>query len=155
MEAYTIKNKNQLLYKNYTKDKIVETFQKIRHNSKYVSKLRSKLTIKSKKTFISDKILSLTRNRYNFIEDYFHKISTDIINQAVSNGVGTIIIGKNDGWKQEINLGKKNNQNFVQIPFENLIKKLKYKALAKGIKVIITEESYTNPSCYMRKCAHN
>ena len=112
--------------------------------NKYVSKLRSKLTIKGKKTFISDKILSLTRNRYNFIEDYFHKISTDIINLAVSNRVGTIIIGKNNGWKQEINLGKRNNQNFVQIPFESLISKLKYKAFAKGINVITTEESYTS-----------
>lgn len=125
--------------------------------NKYVSKLRSKITIKGKRTFISDKILSLTRNRYNFIEDYFHKISTDIINQAVSNGVGTIIIGKNDGWKQEINLGKRNNQNFVQIPFESLIKKLKYKAFAKGINVITTEESYTSKCSFFNNedmCKH-
>lgn len=112
--------------------------------NKYSSKLRSKLTVKGKEKYISHKILSLTRNRYNFIEDYFHKISKDIINQAVSNDVTTIIIGKNDGWKQEIKLGKRNNQNLVQIPFENLIKKLKYKAIEKGIKVITAEESYTS-----------
>ena len=112
--------------------------------NKYSSKLRSKLTIKGKEKYISHKILSLTRNRYNFIEDYFHKISKDIINQAVSNDVTTIVVGNNDLWKQEINLGKRNNQNFVQIPFENLISKLRYKALAKGIKVITTEESYTS-----------
>ena len=112
--------------------------------NKYSSKLRSKLTIKGKEKYISHKINSLTRNRYNFVEDCFHKISTDIINQAVSNDVTTIVVGNNDLWKQEINLGKKNNQNFVQIPFELLISKLKYKALAKGIKVITTEESYTS-----------
>ena len=112
--------------------------------NKYSSKLRSKLTIKGKEKYISHKINSLTRNRYNFVEDCFHKISTDIINQAVSNDVTTIVVGNNDLWKQEINLGKRNNQNFVQIPFENLIEKLKYKALAKGIKVITTEESYTS-----------
>ena len=112
--------------------------------NKYSSKLRSKLTIKGKERYISHKINSLTRNRYNFIEDCFHKISTDIINQAVSNNVTTIVVGNNDLWKQEINLGKRNNQNFVQIPFEILIKKLKYKAFAKGINVITTEESYTS-----------
>ena len=112
--------------------------------NKYKSDLQSKLTIKGKERYISNKINSLTRNRYNFVEDCFHKISTDIINQAVSNDVTTIVVDNNDLWKQEINLGKKNNQNFVQIPFENLIKKLKYKAFAKGIKVIITEESYTS-----------
>lgn len=112
--------------------------------NKYSSKLKSKLTIKGKEKYISHKILSLTRNRYNFVEDYFHKISKDIINQAVSNDVTTIIVGNNDLWKQEINLGKRNNQNFVQIPFERLISKLKYKALAKGIRVITTEESYTS-----------
>lgn len=112
--------------------------------NKYSSKLKSKLKIKGKEKYISNKILSLTRNRYNFVEDYFHKISKDIINQAVSNGVTTIIVGNNNLWKQEINLGKRNNQNFMQIPFEKLIFKLKYKALAKGIRVITTEESYTS-----------
>lgn len=110
--------------------------------SKYSSKL--KLTIRGKEKYISHKTLSLTRNHYNFVEDYLHKISKDIINQAVSNDVTTIIVGNNDLWKQEINLGKRNNQNFMQIPFERLISKLKYKALAKGIRVITTEESYTS-----------
>ena len=126
--------------------------------NKYSSKLRSKLTIKGKERYISHKILSLTKNRYNFAEDYFHKISKDIINQAVSNDVTTIVVGNNDLWKQEINLGKRNNQNFVQIPFENLIKKLKYKALAKGIRVITTEESYTSKCSFFDNedvCKHN
>ena len=64
--------------------------------NKYSSKLRSKLTIKGKDRYISHKINSLTRNRYNFVEDCFHKISTDIINLAVSNDVTTIVVGNND-----------------------------------------------------------
>ena len=125
--------------------------------NKYVSKLKSKITIKGKKRFISDKIHSLTRNRYNFINDYFHKISKDLINQAVSNNITTIIIGKNKNWKQEINLGKRNNQNFVQVPFENLISKLKYKAFAQGINVIETNESYTSKCSFFdneNMCKH-
>ena len=125
--------------------------------NKYSSNLRSKLTIKGKERYISHKINSLTRNRYNFVEDYFHRISTDIINLAVSNDVTTIVVGNNDLWKQEINLGKRNNQNFMQIPFEILIEKLKYKALAKGIKVITTEESYTSKCSFFDNedmCVH-
>lgn len=107
--------------------------------NKQVSKLKS-----LSKNVITEKICSIFRNRMNQINDCFHKYSSDLINQAVSNGFNTIIIGKNDNWKQEINLGTRNNQNFVFIPFNRLIDKIKYKASLKGIKVIETEESYTS-----------
>ena len=107
--------------------------------NKQVSKLKS-----LSKNAITEKICSVFRNRMNQINDCFHKYSTDLINQAVSNNFNTIIIGKNDNWKQEVNLGTRNNQNFVSIPFNNLISKIRYKASLKGIKVIETEESYTS-----------
>ena len=107
--------------------------------NKRVAKLKS-LT----KNEITEKICSTLRNRMNKVNDYLHLCSSDLINQAVSNGFNTIIIGKNDNWKQEVNLGRKNNQNFVSIPFNSLISKIKYKAELKGIKVIETEESYTS-----------
>jgi len=107
--------------------------------NKQVSKLKS-----LSKNIITEKICSIYRNRMNKINDYLHKCSSHLINQAVSNGFNTIIIGKNQSWKQEINLGTRNNQNFVQIPFNKLISKIKYKASLKGIKVIETEESYTS-----------
>ena len=80
----------------------------------------------------------------NRIDDYLHKVSKDLINQAVSNDVTSIVIGKNLNWKQEIKLGKVNNQNFVQIPFNKVINMIKYKANLKGIDVIEIEESYTS-----------
>lgn len=107
--------------------------------NKQVSKLKS-----LSKNIITEKICSIYRNRMNKINDYLHKCSSDLINQAVSNGFNTIIIGKNQSWKQEINLGTKNNQNFVQIPFNKLISKIRYKASLNGIRVIETEESYTS-----------
>ena len=107
--------------------------------NKQVSKLKS-----LSKNIITEKIYSIYRNRMNKINDYLHKCSSHLINQAVSNGFNTIIIGKNQSWKQEINLGTRNNQNFVQIPFNKLISKIRYKASLKGIKVIETEESYTS-----------
>ena len=96
------------------------------------------------KNVITEKICSVFRNRMNQVNDCFHKYSSDLINHAVFNGFNTIIIGKNDNWKQEVNLGTRNNQNFVSIPFDKLISKIKYKASLKGIKVIETEESYTS-----------
>ena len=107
--------------------------------NKQVSKLKS-----LSKNIITEKICSIYRHRMNQINDYLHKCSSDLINQAVSNGFNTIVIGKNKSWKQEVNLGTRNNQNFVSIPFNNLISKIRYKASLKGIEVIETEESYTS-----------
>ncbi|WP_293088213.1 transposase [Okeania sp. SIO3B5] len=72
-----------------------------------------------------------------------------IINHLIENQIGTLVIGNNPNWKQDINLGKKNNQNFVQIPFFKLIEQLKYKAKLVGIKVIINEESYTSKASFL------
>ena len=66
----------------------------------------------------------------------------------IDNRIGTVIIGHNDGWKQNINLKDRTNQNFVMIPFNKLIEQIQYKAEKYGIKVIIKEESYTS------KCDH-
>ena len=126
--------------------------------NKSVSELQSKLTKKGKEKYTSNKIYSITRNRYNKINDYFHKISTYLINQAVSNGITAIFIGLNKEWKQEIKLGKENNQKFVQIPFDDLISMITYKAKDKGIDVITTEESYTSKCSFFdneEMCHHD
>ncbi|GHO79254.1 hypothetical protein KSD_70250 [Ktedonobacter sp. SOSP1-85] len=63
--------------------------------------------------------------------------------------IGTLVIGKNDGWKQEINMGKRNNQQFVQIPFARFIDMLTYKAEMVGIGVILQEESHTSKCSFL------
>ena len=68
----------------------------------------------------------------------------------IENQIGILVIGNNHNWKQGINLGKKNNQNFVQIHFFKLIEQLKYKAKLVGITVIINEESYTSIASFFR-----
>ncbi|MGD1712209.1 IS200/IS605 family accessory protein TnpB-related protein [Hydrocoleum sp. CS-953] len=59
------------------------------------------------------------------------------------------MIGHNEEWKQKINLGKINNQNFVSVPYKKLIEMLSYQAKMVGIDVIITEESYTSASSFI------
>ena len=78
------------------------------------------------------------------INDLLHKISHFTVNFCLQNDLGTIVIGHNKGWKQEINLGKVNNQHFVSIPFNRLIEMIQYKAQAYGMEVIVREESYTS-----------
>jgi len=97
----------------------------------------------------SNQILRLTDKRNNKINDYLHKSSNFIIKYCLTNDIGKLIIGKNDGWKQNINLGKRNNQNFVQIPFNKLIHQLKYKGELVGIDVETTEESYTSKCSFI------
>ena len=93
----------------------------------------------------TSKYLKFLNNRRNlWIDDKIHKISRWIINFCINNNIGNIVIGLNKGWKQDINLGKKNNQKFVEIPFSKLIDKISYKGKLIGINVQTTEESYTS-----------
>ena len=105
--------------------------------------LQSELELKNKKK-TSKQLQNLTLKRNNKIKDYFHKASRYIVNQLVNQSINTLIIGKNDGWKQETNIGKKNNQNFVNIPHNMFVNQLKYKCQLEGINVIEQEESYTS-----------
>jgi putative transposase len=86
----------------------------------------------------------LTNKRNRRIDHYMHTASRRIIDLLVKEGIGVLCIGKNDGWKQEANMGKRNNQHFVQIPHALFIAMLTYKAELAGITVKITEESYTS-----------
>ena len=111
--------------------------------NKKKANLQSELELKNKKKS-SKQIQNLTLKRNNKIKDYFHKASRYIVNQLVNQSINTLIIGKNDGWKQETNLGVVNNQNFTQIPHQMFINQLKYKCELEGINVIEQEESYTS-----------
>ena len=79
-----------------------------------------------------------------FVKDMMHKVSTDIVRYCILHGVGTIVMGVNRGWKQEIDMGRANNQNFMGIPHDRLKKMIRYKAEREGIRVIEQEESYTS-----------
>jgi len=94
-----------------------------------------------------EKGLFMKRNRK--IKDIMHKLSKAIVQYAKSRNIDTIIIGHNNGWKQNTDTGKKNNQNFVQIPFNTLISQIKYKAEEIGINVIIKNESHTSKCSFL------
>ena len=112
--------------------------------NQWYNKIRAKLM-----GFVGDKGTSnrlkwLNNYRNFWIEDKIHKISRYIVNFCKENNIGSIVIGLNKGWKQDINLGKRINQKFVEIPFSKLIDKITYKGKLIGINVQTTEESYTS-----------
>ena len=112
------------------------------------AKLRSELPYNIK---LSKRLKQLSLKRANKIDYEMHKISTHIINEAVKNNISKIIIGNNVGWKNEINIGRRNNQNFVNIPHTKLFNQLLHKGLLNGIEVIFTEESYTSKASFFDK----
>jgi len=105
------------------------------------AKLQSKL---KKGVFNSHKIRILTEKRNNQVDTYLHVASRTVVDWLVKNNIGTLIIGKNSQWKSGINIGKRNNQNFVQIPHARLIELVKYKFEPENGIVVVNEESYTS-----------
>ena len=92
---------------------------------------------------------SRSKKRYFRIENYFHHVSKMIVENCVKHGIGTIIIGRNQGWKQEVKMRKIQKQNFQGIPFFLLLNKINYKAAMEGITVLFTEEAYTSKASYL------
>lgn len=97
----------------------------------------------------SHRIERLTDTRNRRVDQMLHTQSRRIVDLLIKEQIGTLAIGKNDGWKQEINIGQRNNQNFVSIPHARFIDMLTYKAQLVGIQVVITEESYTSKCSFL------
>lgn len=119
------------------------------YNKKIAKNLSGQTIGTTNKTISSKALNRLYRNRKLFMEDVMHKISKKIIEWCISKDVSTIVIGSNKFWKQNINIGKVNNQTFTQIPFSLLIGYIENKANKVGIKVIRTEESYTSKASFL------
>ena len=117
--------------------------------NKEIANLKSKLIVHG--LYTSPLLQSVYSKRTRRITDMLHKVTTQLVNHLDSYNIDTIIFGHNIGQKQDINLGKVTNQNFVQIPFTQLIAQLQYKCQLKGIRFIVTEESHTSKCSFLDK----
>lgn len=97
----------------------------------------------------SKRLLHMNNKRNNYMETYMHKASRYIIDWCIENNIGTIVIGKNIDWKQNVNMGKVQNQHFVQIPHAKFISMIEYKAENVGITTKLIEESYTSGTSFI------
>lgn len=119
-----------------------------RYYNKLIAKHKS-IHDKSGNTGYSHKLYSITNKRNDKV-DYFMNIASNyVIDLAIKHNISKIIIGKNDGWKQKVNLGKITNQKFTTIPFNMFIQKLTYKCEHLGIEIITTKESYTSGTSFL------
>ena len=144
--------------------------EEISHEEKKLEKLKNSLELKliegdSSKSKLTEaigkkqilikqlknKIKKITTKRNRKIDNYVHQLSQKLINHLSQLGVKNIVYGKNVNFKQEINLGKVTNQNFVNIPFNLIIERLRYKACLAGINFMTVEESYTSKTSFLDK----
>ncbi len=142
---------------DYKGNGIIYDGKQIKSRNQYYNKIKSKLqkqiddlgnTKKGKTSFtyksLNKKLDNITLNRNNYVNDYLHKTSENILKHCENNDVRILVIGKNKEWKNEINIGKVNNQKFTSIPHTRLIDMLKYKGELRKINIVEVEESYTS-----------
>ncbi|NES21820.1 MAG: IS200/IS605 family element transposase accessory protein TnpB [Symploca sp. SIO3E6] len=110
----------------------------------YLTSLKEKQGIKC----VTNRQARLYQWRNNCVRDYLNKAARLIINHCIEHKIGKLIVGYNPGIKQEINLGLSNNQNFVQIPFWQLRRKLEALCSRYGIEYTEQEESYTSKASF-------
>ena len=121
----------------------------INHYSNVLVSHYSKVLERMNKNKKSNRLNKIRNKRNNKINYHLHHISKYVVDYCLNNDINTVIIGKNDNWKQNCNMGKENNQNFVQIPHARLINQIQYKAEEVGISVILINESYTSGTSFL------
>ncbi|WP_144553941.1 RNA-guided endonuclease TnpB family protein [Bacillus sp. X1(2014)] len=135
-----------LLIKGKWLKSINQYYNKLR--AKYMSILRNGKGPKEG-SFNTTRLISLDRKRNNRVMDFLHKASAKVVEIAKERTIDTIIIGKNEGWKIDVDMQKTSKQTFIQIPYATFIGMIRYKAERDGIQVIIREESYTSKSSFL------
>ena len=99
-----------------------------------------------KKPTLRQKYLYNSRN--NKVNDYMSKTARKIINYCLENNIGTLVCGYNETFQRNSNIGKANNQTFVNIPFGKLREKLEYLCKLYNLRFVEQEESYTSKSSF-------
>jgi putative transposase len=123
---------------------IIVNGRPVKSINQFYNKRKAELQSKLGHTGTTKRMERMTNKRNRRIDHYMHTASKRIVDLLVKEGISVLVIGKNDGWKQEANMGKRTNQNFVQVPHARFIAMLTYKAELVGIRVQVTEESYTS-----------
>ena len=135
---------------NYNKKGISFKGTKLKSINQYFNKETSKLqSLLPKNEYCSKRILHLFYKREEQLRNVMGYYSNRLMELLVKEGISTLVIGHNKGWKDKINIGKVNNQNFVNIPFSKIIDIIKYKLEDNGIQCIEQEESYTSKASFL------
>lgn len=120
--------------------------------NKYYNKQKSHYQEVAKRMndrYHTNRLSRITNKRNNMIDDLMHKASRKVINLALEHDVSVIVIGNNKDWKRDSSMSKKVNQSFVGLPHQRFIEMVTYKAENVGIRVELTEESYTSGTSFL------
>ena len=135
---------------NYNKKGISIKGSKLKAINQYFNKIKSKLqSLLPSKQYISKTINQLLYKRREQLRNYIGYYTNKLIDILKTEKISKLVVGYNKKWKQEINIGSKNNQNFVSIPFRKILNILKYKLEDNGIAYKEQEESYTSKASYL------
>ena len=94
----------------------------------------------------------ITRRIKNKEKDIIEKFSKTITDDAISKGIGTIVIGDNSSTHKNTNTGKKWNQNINQGVEQKLSKRVQEKFNRVGGTASAVPEPYTSRTC---PCCNN
>jgi len=120
--------------------------------NRWYNKRRARLqSIKDKQGIDEEtnRMYRLRKKRENKIHDYLNKAVAGLADYAEEHRIETVYIGDSKGWKQDVELGDRNNQNFVQIPFNKFKQKLKHKLEEKGINFELVNEAHTSKCSFL------
>ena len=97
----------------------------------------------------TDKIFRITEKRNNQVKDILRKTARYIINYCIDNHIGTVVAGYNTDFKRNVNMGRVNNQSFVNVSLSDLRRQLNCLCERYGIKYVEQEESYTSKASFL------
>lgn len=128
--------------------------KKLKSINQYFNKSISNLQQKNiengiSKRIVTNKLAALWNKREAQMNGYISQAVGLLFKKLKELNIDTVVIGYNAGWKQESDMGKKNNQQFVQIPFQKLISAIENKCLKEGILFKRQEESYTSKASFL------
>jgi putative transposase len=117
--------------------------------NKFYNERRAELQCRLAEAHTSQRIELSTARRARRIDHYLHTASRRILDLLIAEGIRTLVIGTCPLWKQEVNLGRRTDQQFVAIPYARFVAMLTDRAELVGIRVIVTEESYASTASFL------
>lgn len=99
--------------------------------------------------FWSKRLAAFAEKRNRQIKDGINKAARLVVNHCLEHRIGTVVFGWNKRNKNEIKLGRKNNQQFVQIPTYRLKERIQQLCDLYNIRFVETEESYTSKASFL------
>jgi putative transposase len=121
----------------------------LRRGAKWYAQLKSEAALGSRHGKAHAGALAARSARQ--MEDLMKKVALLLVTYCVAHGIGRIVVGRNKDWKQQVNLGRKQNQLFAFIPHGKLIEAIRSKCARAGIEFVDTEESFTSKTDHLAR----